>query len=144
MGLSPRDRGTTYLNGIGEAHFFSRRFDKAAANLLASLDLAPTFPVTYRVLASCYAHMGRLDDAQEIVRRLRDYACHNGARHPVSRPGTPRAFSLRSAPRGRRGELNRMYRPVNSAAAYPDVSDQRKGLMMITPSTSRPWVRSSV
>ena len=32
---------------------------------------APTFPVTYRVLASCYAHMGRLYDAQEIVRRLR-------------------------------------------------------------------------
>ena len=43
----------------------------AAANLLASLDLAPTFPVTYRVLASCYAHMGRLDEAHEIVRRLR-------------------------------------------------------------------------
>jgi adenylate cyclase len=69
--LSPRDRMATYLNGIGEAYFFSRRFDEAAANLLASLDLAPTFPVTYRVLASCYAHMGRLDDAREIVRRLR-------------------------------------------------------------------------
>ncbi len=61
----------TYLNGIGEAHFFSRRFDEAAANLLASLDLAPSFPVTYRVLAACYAHLGRLDEAQEIVRRLR-------------------------------------------------------------------------
>ena len=69
--LSPRDRMATYLNGIGEAYFFSRRFDEAAANLLASLDLAPTFPVTYRVLASCYAHMGRLDDAREIVSRLR-------------------------------------------------------------------------
>jgi pentatricopeptide repeat protein len=71
LSLSPRDRGTTYFNGIGEAHFFARRFDKAAANLLASLELAPTFPVTYRVLASCYVHMGRLDDAREIVRRLR-------------------------------------------------------------------------
>jgi predicted Zn-dependent protease len=50
--LSPRDRMATYLNGIGEAYFFSRRFHEAAANLLASLDLAPTFPVTYRVLAS--------------------------------------------------------------------------------------------
>jgi adenylate cyclase len=69
--LSPRDRMVTYLNGIGEAYFFSRRFDEAAENLLASLDLAPTFPVTYRILASCYAHMGRLDDAREIVRRLR-------------------------------------------------------------------------
>ena len=45
--LSPRDRMATYLNGIGEAYFFSRRFDEAAANLLASLDLAPSFPVTY-------------------------------------------------------------------------------------------------
>jgi adenylate cyclase len=68
--LSPRDRMATHLNVIGEAYFFSRRFDEAAANLLASLDLAPTFPVTYRVLAACYAHMGRLDDAREIVRRL--------------------------------------------------------------------------
>jgi adenylate cyclase len=69
--LSPRDRMATYLNGIGEAHFFSRRFDEAAAKLLASLELAPSFPVTYRVLASCYAHMGRLCEARDIVRRLR-------------------------------------------------------------------------
>jgi TolB-like protein len=68
--LNPRDRLATYLNGIGEAHFFSRRFDEAAANLLASLERAPGFPVTYRVLASCYAHMGRLGKAREIVRRL--------------------------------------------------------------------------
>ena len=27
--------------------------------------------MTYRVLAACYAHMGRLDDAREIIRRLR-------------------------------------------------------------------------
>ena len=71
LSLSPRDRGTTYLNGIGEAHFFARRFDDAAANLLASLELAPTFPVTYRVLASCYAHMGRLDEARQLIGRLR-------------------------------------------------------------------------
>jgi TolB-like protein len=69
--LSPRNRRANHLNVIGEAYFFSRRFDDAAASLLASLDLAPTFPVTYRVLASCYAHMGRLDDAREIVSRLR-------------------------------------------------------------------------
>jgi TolB-like protein len=69
--LSPRDRMATYLNGIGEAHFFGRRFDEAAANLLASLDLAPSFPVTYRVLASCYAHVGRLEEARNIVTRLR-------------------------------------------------------------------------
>jgi pentatricopeptide repeat protein len=69
--LSPRERRATDLNGIGEAYFFSRRFDEAAANLLASLETSPSFPVTYRVLASCYAHMGRLEEAREIVRRLR-------------------------------------------------------------------------
>jgi adenylate cyclase len=69
--LSPRERLSTYLNGIGEACFFGRRFDEAAANLVASLELTRSFPVTYRVLASCYAHMGRLDEAREIVRRLR-------------------------------------------------------------------------
>jgi pentatricopeptide repeat protein len=69
--LSPRGRVATYLNGIGEAYFFSRRFEEAEANLLASLDLAPSLPVTYRFLASCYAHMGRFDEARDIVRRLR-------------------------------------------------------------------------
>src|SRR5215472_14645368 len=69
--LSPRDtRLANYLNAFGEAHFFSRRFDEAAANLLASLERAPSFPVTYRVLAACYAHVGRFDEAREIVRRL--------------------------------------------------------------------------
>jgi pentatricopeptide repeat protein len=69
--LSPRDRRANYLHGIGEAHFFSRRFDEATAKLLESLERAPSFTVTYRVLAACYAHMGRLDEAREIVRRLR-------------------------------------------------------------------------
>jgi len=69
--LSPRERVAPYLSSIGEAHFFSRRFGEAAASLLASLERAPSFPITYRVLASCYAHLGRLDEAREIVRRLR-------------------------------------------------------------------------
>jgi adenylate cyclase len=69
--LNPRDRRANYLHGIGEAHFFSRRFDDAAAKLLESLERAPSFTVTYRVLAACYAHMGRLDEAREIVSRLR-------------------------------------------------------------------------
>ena len=69
--LSPRERVAPYLSSIGEAHFFSRRFEEAARKLRASLELAPGFPITYRVLASCYAQMGWLDEAQEIVRRLR-------------------------------------------------------------------------
>ncbi len=37
-----------------------------------SLEELPTWAVTYRHLASCYAHMGRLDEAREIVKRLRE------------------------------------------------------------------------
>ena len=69
--LSPRERVGPYLSSIGEALFFSHRFDEAAANLLASLERAPGFPITYRILAAYYAHMGRVDEAREIVRRLR-------------------------------------------------------------------------
>src|SRR6516162_531176 len=69
--LSPRERVTGYMNSIGEAYFFCRRFDEAAKHLLGSLERAPGFPITYRVLASCYAHMGRLDEAREVGRRLR-------------------------------------------------------------------------
>jgi len=69
--LSPRDRVAPYLSSIGEAQFFNRRFDEAAANLLKSLERAPSLHVTYRVLASCFVHMGRLDDARKIIARLR-------------------------------------------------------------------------
>jgi len=66
----PRGRTAFYLTGIGNALFFKRRFDDAAAKLLASLEHLPTVTPTYRLLASCYAHMGRLEEAREIVKRL--------------------------------------------------------------------------
>src|SRR5262249_36159640 len=58
-----------YLTGIGIAHFSKQQFEQAASFFRASLQQAPWF-VTYRYLASCYAHMGRLHDAREIVKRL--------------------------------------------------------------------------
>ena len=69
--LSPRDRTAGRLTGIGIAHFFGRRFDDAAATLLTSLEELPAHATPYRFLASCYAHMGRLDEAREIVARLK-------------------------------------------------------------------------
>ena len=39
--------------------------------LLLAIQEDPRFPQPYRCLAACYAHMGRLDDAREIVARLR-------------------------------------------------------------------------
>jgi adenylate cyclase len=59
------------LSVIGTAHLISRRFDEAVPKLLLAMQQNPTNPQTHRVLASCYAHMGRLDDAREVVERLR-------------------------------------------------------------------------
>jgi len=69
--LSPRDRLGNFGITFGIAHFLNRQFEDAAAILVAALEQAPRFPHTLRVLASCYAHMGRLDDARAIVQRLR-------------------------------------------------------------------------
>jgi adenylate cyclase len=70
--LSPLARiGASFL-AIGAAHFFSRRFDEAVPKLLVAIQSDPSFAEQYRFLASCYAHMGRRDEAREIVeRRLR-------------------------------------------------------------------------
>src|SRR5580692_5081965 len=69
--LSPRARVGTSLVGIGSSHFVSRRFDQAVPMLLRAVQEDPSHPLAYRYLAACYAHMGRLDDAGEIIRRLR-------------------------------------------------------------------------
>jgi adenylate cyclase len=87
--LSPRARvGSSFLP-IGMAHFFARRFDDAVPQLLLAIQEDPSVPSSYRVLAACYAHMGRLDDAREIVTRLRavtsvvipDASQHRNAEH---------------------------------------------------------------
>jgi hypothetical protein len=56
--------------GIGSSHFVSRRFDQAVPILLRAIEEDPSHPLAYRYLAAC-AHMGRLDDARDIVTRLR-------------------------------------------------------------------------
>jgi TolB-like protein/class 3 adenylate cyclase len=69
--LNPRRKAPASF-GIGVAHFFARRLDQAAATLLLSLQENPNWAPTYRFLASCFAHMGRSRDAQDMVRRLRE------------------------------------------------------------------------
>jgi TolB-like protein len=69
--LSPRARIGTSLAVLGGAHFISRRFEEAVPKLLLAIQEDPSFPQSYRYLAACYAHMGRLDDAREVVARLR-------------------------------------------------------------------------
>jgi TolB-like protein/DNA-binding SARP family transcriptional activator len=69
--LSPRARLGTTLLTIGGAHFASQRFGQALPKLQLAVQEDPNNPNTYRYLAACYAHMGRLDDAREVVERLR-------------------------------------------------------------------------
>jgi adenylate cyclase len=69
--LSPRERVGVPLAVMGSAYFFKRQFDEAAARLLLAIQEQPEMAGTYRTLASCYAHMGRLDDARAIIARLR-------------------------------------------------------------------------
>jgi adenylate cyclase len=69
--LSPRDRIGGAMNVIGASLFFSRHFDEAVPKLLLAIQEDANFPSPYRVLAACYALMGRPDEAREIVARLR-------------------------------------------------------------------------
>jgi TolB-like protein/class 3 adenylate cyclase len=69
--LSPRDRKASYLMGLGMAQFMARRFEEASATLQLSLQELPSYANTHRFLAACYAQMGRLDEAREVVKRLR-------------------------------------------------------------------------
>jgi TolB-like protein len=69
--LSPRDRMGTFSLPLGGAYFLKHQFADAAAILLAALEQAPGLPIAYQLLASCYAHMGRLGEAREVVMRLK-------------------------------------------------------------------------
>jgi adenylate cyclase len=69
--LNPRSRVGLPFVIIGSAHLLARRFHEAVPKLLLAIQEGPSYPLPYRYLAACYAHMGRLDEAREIVRRLR-------------------------------------------------------------------------
>ena len=70
LGLSPRARIGSSLSVIGHAHFFSRCFADAVPKLLLAIHEDPSGALPYRIPAACYAHMGQLDDAREIVHIL--------------------------------------------------------------------------
>ena len=83
--LSPRARVGASLLVIGAAHFHSRRFEEAAPKLLLAIQGDPSYPLAQSYLAACYAHMGRLDEAREVVGRLR----------AITPEVSPRAMELR-------------------------------------------------
>ena len=57
--------------GVGIAHFFARRLEQARTMLLLSLQKHPDWVPTNRFLAACYAHLGELDEAKMMIKRLR-------------------------------------------------------------------------
>ena len=69
--LSPRERMGQPLFAMAGAFFFKRRFDEAVPKLVLTIQDNPGASASYRFLAACYAHMGRLDEARAIVERLR-------------------------------------------------------------------------
>jgi adenylate cyclase len=69
--LSPRESRRDIHLTIGMGHFFARRSEKAAEMFGLSLQENSRWPPTLRFMASCLAHMGRLEEAKEMVKRLR-------------------------------------------------------------------------
>jgi adenylate cyclase len=81
LSLDPRSNRGIRLSPIGQAHFFDKHFEEALEKLLLALEENPSFITTYRFLAACYAHMGRVREAREVVERLRNM-------NPALRPHT--------------------------------------------------------
>jgi adenylate cyclase len=69
--LSPRNPIAASFLGIGVGHVLSRQFEEARAMLLRSLQESSNSVPTHRWLAVCCAHMGRLEEAREMINRLR-------------------------------------------------------------------------
>jgi tetratricopeptide (TPR) repeat protein len=69
--LSPRARIGAENSILGLAYLVKRQFDEAASTLLMAIQEMPAGPHAYRSLAACYAHLGRLAEAREIIERLR-------------------------------------------------------------------------
>jgi adenylate cyclase len=70
MRLSPRASIRPALGVIGGAHFFAQRFNEAVPKLILAIQEDSSYIQPYRYLAACYAHMGQLDGAREMVARL--------------------------------------------------------------------------
>jgi hypothetical protein len=112
--LSPRERMGTPLTLIGEAHFFKREFDEAAAVDSEPSWLSPYLPRSRRVLRP-------YGSSRRSALDRRAAACHypsNPAeRGAVAQPRGPRAFSIGPAPGGRRGDMSQTRRLVASDAS---------------------------
>jgi adenylate cyclase len=70
--LNPMDpRGYVALNCLAAAHFFAQRFEETIRLARRILDEWPAHNISRRYLAAALAHLGRLDEATEVIEELR-------------------------------------------------------------------------
>ena len=58
------------LSVIGRAQFYKKQFDLAAQNFMLCLRQSPGSPWRYRYLAASYAHQGRIQEANDVIKQL--------------------------------------------------------------------------
>jgi adenylate cyclase len=56
--------------GLSFAHLMLQDYDEAVRWGWRALDGNPNFTPTYRALAAALAHLGRMEEAREVARRL--------------------------------------------------------------------------
>jgi adenylate cyclase len=74
--LSPRLRTGWALHLFGGAHLIESRFEESVPQLKLAIEEEPNFLEAYRLLAISYGHLGRLDYARDVVKRLRASTPH--------------------------------------------------------------------
>jgi adenylate cyclase len=73
MRLSPRDPLIHQMYvAIGNAHFVSGKYEEAAASALAALQVEPDFQPGLRLGAAAYGQLGRPEEANRLILRLRE------------------------------------------------------------------------
>jgi adenylate cyclase len=72
MRASPHDPLTwLWMQWFGAVQFFAGKFDAAQATLREVIRLRPGFPLAYCTVAASLAHLGRLDEARQVLDRIR-------------------------------------------------------------------------
>jgi adenylate cyclase len=73
--LSPRDPERAWWSlGRATAEFVVGRYDEAVRWAKSAIEVAPSLPSGWRMLAASYAYLDRLDEARAAVEQLRRLA----------------------------------------------------------------------
>ncbi len=90
--LSPRDpQRVVWYQARAHAALGTEQYEEAAIWAKKSIEASPEMPAGWRVLASCYGHLGRIEEAttalQEVLRLYPDLTIESiRASHPSIRP----------------------------------------------------------